>query len=378
MPYHRRWRRGCKASPSLPGWLSSLESLASRAPHPAACVAAPSDPCRDGSRTHQPPLLHEVRPSAWSTWSDRPASRTSTGSHPSAVRRCERSGRGFARCRGPAAPARLPAEREPARRRGTARARRAARCSSCGRRLSPAATSARSTCWSSRPDTTLTASPSALLEELLRSASNKGCSMVEAAEALRSRGPRPPRAGRASPPPGQRSGGPSRRPVPRPAEPSALGGRKRRTAPLTVGVNVGKNVAVFVDVANIFYAAKAAGVDIDYVTLLKSATAGRDFVRAYAYTGLDPDNENQRNFHQFLRAHQLQGRQQGHPQVRRRQGQGEPRHRARRRHDEDRTQPRHRRRRVGRRRLRLRHPRGPGDGRPRARSSASAATRRRT
>ncbi len=62
-----------------------------------------------------------------------------------------------------------------------------------------------------------------------------------------------------------------------------------------------KNVAVFVDVANIFYAAKAAGVDIDYVTLLKSATSGRDLVRAYAYTGLDPDNENQRNFHDFLR-----------------------------------------------------------------------------
>ena len=66
---------------------------------------------------------------------------------------------------------------------------------------------------------------------------------------------------------------------------------------------MGKNVAVFVDVANIFYAAKAAGVDIDYVTLLKSATAGRDLVRAYAYTGLDPDNENQRNFHDFLRRH---------------------------------------------------------------------------
>jgi uncharacterized LabA/DUF88 family protein len=63
---------------------------------------------------------------------------------------------------------------------------------------------------------------------------------------------------------------------------------------------VGKNVAVFVDVANIFYAAKAAGTDIDYVTLLQAATAGRDFVRAYAYTGLDPDNENQRNFHAFL------------------------------------------------------------------------------
>jgi uncharacterized LabA/DUF88 family protein len=66
---------------------------------------------------------------------------------------------------------------------------------------------------------------------------------------------------------------------------------------------VSKNVAVFVDVANIFYAAKAANVDIDYVTLLKSAIAGRDFVRAYAYTGLDPENENQRNFHQFLARH---------------------------------------------------------------------------
>ena len=66
---------------------------------------------------------------------------------------------------------------------------------------------------------------------------------------------------------------------------------------------MGKNVAVFVDVANIFYAAKAAGVDIDYVTLLKASSAGRDLVRAYAYTGLDPDNENQRNFHEFLRRH---------------------------------------------------------------------------
>ncbi|HUQ43955.1 MAG TPA: NYN domain-containing protein [Candidatus Limnocylindria bacterium] len=66
---------------------------------------------------------------------------------------------------------------------------------------------------------------------------------------------------------------------------------------------MGKNVAVFVDVANIFYAAKAAGVDIDYVTLLKASSAGRDLVRAYAYTGLDPDNDNQRNFHDFLRRH---------------------------------------------------------------------------
>ena len=61
----------------------------------------------------------------------------------------------------------------------------------------------------------------------------------------------------------------------------------------------------------------------------------------------------------------VQGRQQGHPQVRRRQGQGEPRHRARGRHDEDRAQPGRGRHRVGRRRLRAGDPRRPGDGRPR-------------
>src|SRR5207247_9529986 len=73
--------------------------------------------------------------------------------------------------------------------------------------------------------------------------------------------------------------------------------------PNGIGDRVSKIVAVFVDVANIFYAAKAAGVDIDYVTLLKASSAGRDLVRAYAYTGLDPENENQRNFHSFLARH---------------------------------------------------------------------------
>jgi uncharacterized LabA/DUF88 family protein len=80
------------------------------------------------------------------------------------------------------------------------------------------------------------------------------------------------------------------------------GGRGRRAEHIKEPF-VSKNVAVFVDVANIFYAAKAAGTDIDYVTLLKAAVAGRDFVRAYAYTGLDPENENQRNFHSFLARH---------------------------------------------------------------------------
>ncbi|HET6380586.1 MAG TPA: NYN domain-containing protein [candidate division Zixibacteria bacterium] len=61
-----------------------------------------------------------------------------------------------------------------------------------------------------------------------------------------------------------------------------------------------KNVAVFVDVANLYYSARGQDVDVDYVALLKYATKGRDLIRAYAYTGLDPENESQRKFIEFL------------------------------------------------------------------------------
>jgi uncharacterized LabA/DUF88 family protein len=63
---------------------------------------------------------------------------------------------------------------------------------------------------------------------------------------------------------------------------------------------VSKNVAVFVDVANLYYAARGQDVDVDYVALLKHATKGRDLIRAYAYSGLDPENENQKKFLDFL------------------------------------------------------------------------------
>lgn len=61
-----------------------------------------------------------------------------------------------------------------------------------------------------------------------------------------------------------------------------------------------KNVAIFIDVANLYYSARGQDVDVDYVALLKHATKGRDLIRAYAYSGLDPENENQRKFLDFL------------------------------------------------------------------------------
>jgi uncharacterized LabA/DUF88 family protein len=62
------------------------------------------------------------------------------------------------------------------------------------------------------------------------------------------------------------------------------------------------NVGVFVDVSNLFYSAKSAGVEVNYCRLLDAAVAGRDLIRACAYTGVDPDNPNQRKFIDFLRA----------------------------------------------------------------------------
>lgn len=62
------------------------------------------------------------------------------------------------------------------------------------------------------------------------------------------------------------------------------------------------NVGVFVDVSNLFYSAKSAGVEVNYCRLLEHAVAGRDLIRASAYTGVDPDNPNQRKFIDFLRS----------------------------------------------------------------------------
>ncbi len=79
---------------------------------------------------------------------------------------------------------------------------------------------------------------------------------------------------------------------------------------------VSKNVAVFVDVANIFYAAKAAGVDIDYVTLLKASTAGRDLRPGVCLHRAGSREREPAPVPCLPWPQRLQGREQGHPQVR--------------------------------------------------------------
>ncbi|MBM0743985.1 NYN domain-containing protein [Phormidium sp. CLA17] len=64
--------------------------------------------------------------------------------------------------------------------------------------------------------------------------------------------------------------------------------------------NYGKRgrVIVFIDGANLFYAAAQLCIEVDYAKLLHYLTAQDNLVHVFFYTGCDPDNERQ---HGFLR-----------------------------------------------------------------------------
>ncbi len=60
-------------------------------------------------------------------------------------------------------------------------------------------------------------------------------------------------------------------------------------------------VVIFIDGANLFYAAAHLNIDIDYRKLLYYLTKGRRLVRAYFYTGVDRNNEKQQSFLMWMR-----------------------------------------------------------------------------
>ncbi|HIK30734.1 MAG TPA: NYN domain-containing protein [Oscillatoriales cyanobacterium M59_W2019_021] len=60
-------------------------------------------------------------------------------------------------------------------------------------------------------------------------------------------------------------------------------------------------VAIFIDGANLFYAAMQLGIEIDYTKLLRRLTSGSKLLRSFFYTGVDPHNEKQQNFLLWMR-----------------------------------------------------------------------------
>lgn len=65
-------------------------------------------------------------------------------------------------------------------------------------------------------------------------------------------------------------------------------------------LNRGK-VAIFIDGANLFYAALQLGIEINYTKLLRQLTSGAQLLRAFFYTGVDPNNEKQQSFLLWMR-----------------------------------------------------------------------------
>jgi uncharacterized LabA/DUF88 family protein len=62
-----------------------------------------------------------------------------------------------------------------------------------------------------------------------------------------------------------------------------------------------ERIAIFIDSSNLFYGANQLGCEVDYRKLLVRLTQGRSLLRAYFYTGVDPQNDKQRGFLLWLR-----------------------------------------------------------------------------
>ncbi len=60
-------------------------------------------------------------------------------------------------------------------------------------------------------------------------------------------------------------------------------------------------ISVFIDGSNLFYAAFQLGIEVDYEKLLKQLVGDRRLLRAYFYTGVDPDNAKQKGFLMWMR-----------------------------------------------------------------------------
>ena len=58
--------------------------------------------------------------------------------------------------------------------------------------------------------------------------------------------------------------------------------------------------ALLVDGAHLFYAAAQLNIEVDYLRLLQALTQRHSLLRAYFYTGVDPQNDRQRGFLSWL------------------------------------------------------------------------------
>jgi uncharacterized LabA/DUF88 family protein len=85
------------------------------------------------------------------------------------------------------------------------------------------------------------------------------------------------------------------------AAPPAIDMTQEATAFRGSSIDAIERVVILVDGSNLFYAASALGVEIDYTKLLQCLTQNRQLVRAYFYTAFDRNNEKQQGFLRWMR-----------------------------------------------------------------------------
>jgi uncharacterized LabA/DUF88 family protein len=73
---------------------------------------------------------------------------------------------------------------------------------------------------------------------------------------------------------------------------------REKTAPMRPARD---RVVIFIDGANLFYAAVNLQIEIDYTKLLHQLVGGRRLLRPYFYTGIDRHNDKQQGFLLWLR-----------------------------------------------------------------------------
>ncbi|MBW4507821.1 MAG: NYN domain-containing protein [Scytonematopsis contorta HA4267-MV1] len=66
-------------------------------------------------------------------------------------------------------------------------------------------------------------------------------------------------------------------------------------------ITAGSRVAVFIDGANLFYAAMHLHIEVDYTKLLRCLAKERQLLRAYFYTAIDSTNDKQQGFILWMR-----------------------------------------------------------------------------
>jgi uncharacterized LabA/DUF88 family protein len=69
----------------------------------------------------------------------------------------------------------------------------------------------------------------------------------------------------------------------------------------SINRSASERIAIFIDGSNLFYGANQLNCEVDYRKLLAQLTQGRPLLRAYFYTGVDPQNDKQRGFLLWLR-----------------------------------------------------------------------------